>query len=86
MHFLPSSVKTCIEDPKRAFKTQQFFTECLSSIQCNLVGNALSYQLRSVALNTVESVFKALANKHVMAFELSTRMAPGLKGPFRSFV
>ena len=34
----------------------------------------------------IESVFKALADKNVMSFELSTRMAPGLKGLFKSFV
>ena len=36
--------------------------------------------------DTVESVVKALANKDVMSFELSTIAAPGLQGPFRYFV
>ena len=72
-------------DSKRVVSTQQFFIIHLSSIQCNPVGKALSYRLRNVSL-TLESVFKSLANKDVMSFELSTKMTPGLKGLFRYFV
>ena len=52
----------------------QFFNIFLSSNQSNPVGIALSYQLRNVAL--MLSVFKTPANKDVMSFELSTRVAP----------
>ena len=50
MHFSTIFRQNLHKGPKHAFSTQQFFTVLLSSIQCNLEGNALSYQLRNVAL------------------------------------
>ena len=56
------------------------FTVSLSSIQCNHVG------IEECSSDTVHSVFKAFSYKYVILFELGTRMAPGLRGPFQSFV
>ena len=50
MYFFTIFGQNFHQGPKRAFSTQQFFTVFLSSIQCNPVTNALSYQLRNVAL------------------------------------
>ena len=36
--------------------------------------------------DTVHSVFKAFSYKYVILFDLRTRMAPGLRGPFQSSV
>ena len=55
----------------------------LSSTQCIPLGCPFPTKLKNVAL---VSVFKTLAYKYVISFELRTRMDLGLKGPFRSFV
>ena len=78
MHFSTIFRQNVHKGPKRAFLTQQFFTVFLSSIQCNPVGSALSCQIEKCCLDTVDFVFKAIANKDVMSFEWSTRMDPGL--------
>ena len=53
------------------------FTVSRSSVQCNHA---------ECSSNTVHSVLQAFSYKHVILFELRTMMAPGLRGPFQSFV
>ena len=86
---IPSSGKTCIEDRNGPFWPSNFSLHFChpSSITLwdNPVGYALSCQLKDVALLLCITIFNVLINKDVMSFELSRRMATGLKVPFRAF-
>ena len=62
------------------------FTVSLSSIQCNHVGWPFSTKLRNVALIRHTLYLRHFFYKYVISFELHTRMAPGLRDPFQSFV
>ena len=78
--FQPLWDKTYIKDRNWPFWTGTF--HCIPVIDpVESCRNALSYQIRNV---TVTQSIGDPANKEDMPFELSTGMAPGLKGPFRS--
>ena len=78
--------------PKRAFSTQQNLAVSVihpvwSCSECPFQPFAeWSPDTVEFVFKFVEFVFKALAYKDVMSFELCTRIAPDLKSPFQSFV
>ena len=79
----PRAGKTCIKDQNGPFRPSNFFTVFLSSIQSNPVGIGRPFlPMQECNPENLESVFKWMVNKDGMSFEISTRVAPGLKKHF----
>ena len=72
-------------EPKPAFSTRYFYLYFCHPSSATLCGTSFPTH-EECSPDSVLSVSKALANKDVMSFELSTRIALGLKDPFWSFV